>query len=104
LKINSYAVYCKDRSDNSGYGGVAIYVVDHLLLQRRPEIEVQSLQYICVEIKNNGKSILVGVCYRPPCSLLNVRTTFIENFENVIENMKSHGSDFMMFSDDFNDR
>jgi hypothetical protein len=72
IKINNYTVYRKDRSDNSSYGGVAIYVVDHLLSQRRLEIEVQRLEYLCVEIKNNGKSILVGVCYRPPSSLLNV--------------------------------
>ena len=30
--------------------------------------------------------------------------TFIENFKNVIENIKSHGPDFMMISGDFNDR
>jgi exonuclease III len=72
IKINKYTVYRKDRSDNSSYRGVAIYVVDHLLSQRRLEIEVQSLEYLCVEIKNNGKSILVGVCYRPPSRLLNV--------------------------------
>jgi hypothetical protein len=46
MKINNYAVYRKDRSDNSGYGGVAIYVADYLLPQRRLEIEVQSLEYI----------------------------------------------------------
>jgi hypothetical protein len=62
IKINNYTVYRKDRSDNSGYGGVAICVADHLLSQRRLEIEVQRLEYLCVEIKNNGKSILVGVC------------------------------------------
>ena len=72
IKINDYTVYRKDRSDNSGYGGVAMYVADHLLSQRRLEIEVQRLEYLCVEIKNHGKSILVGVCYRHPSSLLNV--------------------------------
>ena len=51
IKINDYTVYRKDRSDNSSYGGVAIYVVDHLLSQRRLEIEVQSLEYLSVEIK-----------------------------------------------------
>ena len=63
IKINNYTVYRKDMSDNSGYGGAAIYVADYILSQRRPEIEVQSLEYLCVEIKNNGKSIFVGVGY-----------------------------------------
>lgn len=78
IKINNYTVYRKDRSDNSGYGGVVIYVADYLLSQRRPEIEVQNLEYLCVEIKNNVKSILVDVCYRPPSSLLNVRATSLK--------------------------
>jgi hypothetical protein len=51
IKINNYTVYRKDRSDNSGYEGAAIYVADYLLSQRRLEIEVQSLEYLCVEIK-----------------------------------------------------
>ena len=40
---------------------------------------------------------------RPPIYLMSEKT-FIEHFKNVIENIKSHGPDFMMISGDFNDR
>lgn len=104
VKISNYKVYRKDRSDDSGYGGVAIYVADHLLSERRVEIEVTGVEFVCIEVKNNGKSILVGTCYRPPSNLSHIRKTFIDDFKNVIENMKMRNSDFMMITGDFNDR
>lgn len=104
VKISNYKVYRKDRSDDSGYGGVAIYVADHLLSERRVEIEVTGVEFVCIEVKNNGKSILVNTCYRPASNLSHIRKTFIDDFKNVIENMKMRNSDFMMITGDFNDR
>ena len=52
---------------------------------------IQSIEYLGVELKYSGKYILVGVCYGPPSNLINIRTTSIEDFKTVFENMKQDG-------------
>ncbi|CAG2184386.1 unnamed protein product [Mytilus edulis] len=66
IKIDNYNTYRRDRADGFGYGGVAIYVSDRLYSMRRQELEIQGLEFLCIEVKTKDKSILVSVCYRPP--------------------------------------
>jgi hypothetical protein len=62
IELNNFTLYRKDRYDGiSGYGGVAIYVANYLNSQRRFDLEVSGLEFICTAIKVNNKSVLVSV-------------------------------------------
>ncbi|CAG2244881.1 unnamed protein product [Mytilus edulis] len=104
IKIDNYNTYRRDRADGFGYGGVAIYVSDRLYSMRRQELEIQGLEFLCIEVKTKDKSILVSVCYRPPNVTANERKKFTDSFTAVIENMKSHSPDVCLILGDFNDR
>ena len=58
----------RDREDNSGYGGVAIYVKNGIYAKHRPDLEVNSLEAIWIETRNDQEILLVGCFYRPPNS------------------------------------
>ncbi|CAC5424938.1 unnamed protein product [Mytilus coruscus] len=104
IKIDNYNIHRRDRADGSGYGGVAIYVSDRLYSMRRQELEIQGLEFLCIEVKTKDKSILVSVCYRPLTVTANERRKFTDSFTSVVENMKSHSPDVCLILGDFNDR
>ena len=56
----------RDRPDNSAYGGVAIYVKNHLICKPRPDLAVQGLEAVWVETKLNQDTLLIGCFYRAP--------------------------------------
>ena len=49
-------------------GGVAIYVRDGITAIERPDLSVNGVEAIWVDIKINRKTLLVGGFYRPPNS------------------------------------
>ena len=104
IELNNFTLYRKDRYDGkSGYGGVAIYVANYLNSQRRFDLEVNGLEFICTEIKINNTSVLVSVWYRPPTNSGNVRRAFLENVHVAIYKIKSYDSDLHVILGDFND-
>ena len=62
--------YRQDRSDNSGWGGVAIYVKNNIYSKRRPDLEVNDLEAVWIETRIKKETLLVGCFYRPPNSLV----------------------------------
>ncbi|MEW8544385.1 MAG: reverse transcriptase family protein [Candidatus Thiodiazotropha sp.] len=56
-----------DRCGRPG-GGVIIYVRDSFLCKRRPDLEIQGLEAVWIEIRVKSKNILIGGFYRPPNS------------------------------------
>ena len=56
----------RDRPDDSGYGGVAIYVKNNLICKPRPDLAVQDLEAFWIETRLNQDIRLVGCFYRPP--------------------------------------
>ena len=77
----------------SGYWGVAIYDANYLNSQRRFDLEINGLEFICTEITVDNTYVLVSVCYRPPTSSGDVRRAFLENFQVAIDKIKSYDSD-----------
>ena len=59
-------VHRKDRSDDSGYGGVLAWVSSSLIAKRRLDLETDQLELMWLEIRCNNNKFLVGVVYRPP--------------------------------------
>ena len=54
----------RDRPNDSGKGGVAIYVKNNLLCKPRPDLSVQDLEAVWCETRFNQDIILVGCFYR----------------------------------------
>jgi hypothetical protein len=105
IGLNNSTLYRKDRDNGtSGYGGMAIYVANYLNSQRRFDLEVNGLEFICTEITVHNKSVLVSVCYRPPTNSGDARRAFLENFQVAIDKIKSYHSDIHVVLGDVNDR
>jgi hypothetical protein len=56
--------YRLDRCDNTGYGGVAAWVIDSIKSNIRPDLQVNLHETMWIEVKNSSKHALIGVTYR----------------------------------------
>ena len=69
LKLDGYLpIFRKDRTD--GWVGVALYVSEHIVAQRKPEFELPNQEMLCVELTINNNKLITCVFYRPPNSLV----------------------------------
>ena len=57
----------RDRQGRPG-GGVAVYARDTLSCKRRPDLELQGVESVWIELTIKSKRILIGGFYRPPNS------------------------------------
>lgn len=65
LKIaNFLEPFRYDRANRAG--GVAIYAKDNIACKRRPDLEINELECVWVQVQSQGHTILVGGMYRPP--------------------------------------
>jgi hypothetical protein len=53
-----------DRSDGTGYGGVAAWVAISLVSKRRLDLEKAMHETLWIQVMNNSKQILIGITYR----------------------------------------
>ena len=85
----------RDRSRTGG--GVMVYLASDLPAKRRPDLEPNNCEIMCIEIQLRGVPTLMCVCYRPPNS---DTATFLEGLHNVKD---SADPDLhMIFVGDFN--
>ena len=68
---------------NDPHGGVAIYVRNNLYCKARPDLEIQDLEAVWVETKQNQESILIGSFYRPPNSVVQYWTLIRDSLTKV---------------------
>jgi len=61
----------RDRPNDAAYGGVAIYVRNHLYCKARPDLSIAGLEAVWIETKLNQESILICSIYRPSSSKVN---------------------------------
>ena len=67
LKLTNFnPPFRSDRVGRSG-GGVTIYVHDGITAIERPDLSVNGVEAIWVDIKPNRKTLLVGGFYSPTC-------------------------------------
>jgi hypothetical protein len=66
----------------SGYWGVAIYDANYLNSQRRFDLEINGLEFICTEITVDNTYVLVSVCYRPPTSSGDANLSWLANIRS----------------------
>ena len=78
-----------DRPDNTGWGGVAVYVKNHHYCKPRPDLLVNGLEAVWVETKICNKSFIVGSFYRPPNARVDYWDLIAESLTNP-NNLRVH--------------
>ena len=79
--VNFYEPYRCDRETRDG--GVAIYVKENISCKRRPDLEINNLECVWVEIKTYGHIFLVAGIYRPPDANQNYCTLISESVDRA---------------------
>ena len=67
------------------WGGVGAYVASSLFVKRRPDLEIQSIENMWLEICHNNSKLLLCISYRPP----NFSVDFWGDFQYQIDLAKS---------------
>ena len=91
LKLNDFNVpYRHDRpADN--HGGIRVYVKESIYSQHRPNLEVNDVKCLWIEICTKHWKFLIGTFYRtpnsPPASLLSIETSIGLAFDTTVSTM-----------------
>lgn len=86
-----------DRRDRVG-GGVAIYVREGVIARERPDLSLNGLEALWVEITIQHKKLLIGGIYRPPDS----NNHYWQLMEQSIDLAFSQTCDNVLLTGDFN--
>ena len=89
---------------NSNHRGVAIYIKSSLPYTIRPESTINSLWealFIEISYPEINKPIIVGSVYRPPRHLIADKTSFVNEFNDVISSIQSQNK-YILVAGDFN--
>ena len=82
--IPGYTFVKRNRATGKG-GGVAIYISNKLMFNRREDLEHEDIESIWVEIVlKKAKNLLIGTMYRPPDSSLYHDKNFDTKFESIL--------------------
>ena len=94
FNIQNYNMIRADRRYGRG-GGVAIYIHTHLRYKPRPDLSIDGVESLFIEIINEKiKNTIIGVIYRPPNNEIDLFLDNIELFSNTI--MHENKSMFLM--------
>ena len=92
IQIPGFNVIRQDRNRNGG--GVALYIHENIAFNPRPDLAVDGMESVWVELLlPKSKGILVGVMYRPPND-----SNFLSNLELSLSKI-SEGSEFYILGD-----
>ena len=99
LKLAGYQEpYRKDREDDTGYGGVLVWVSDQVAAKRRHDLEVNNLEALWLEIRTKNKKFLLSTIYRPP----NTWYHFWDLFQESIDLAREADIPYMVITGDLN--
>ena len=94
LYLPNYTIFRKDRkTPNSRGGGVAFDVSNNIKVIQRFDLSSEKIELLWLEITTNNKTLLIGVCYRPPGKNRTDATLFLNELELSLENVKKLRSD-----------
>ena len=64
--IQNYSMIRADRRTGRG-GGVAMYIYNNLRYKPRPDLQIDDIESLFIEVVNDkNKNTIIGVIYRPP--------------------------------------
>ena len=87
----------KDR-ETDAHGGVLLYVKSDIHYVRRHDLELNRLENIWIELSIKGKTVLIGLFYRPP----NADITYSDLIEDSINLASDTGVNDIIVTGDFN--
>ena len=95
VKIPGYEFIRKDRNRNGG--GVGIYVRNTLSANERGDLNIDTIEGICIEVKKpKAKPFAILACYRPPGSHDNI---FFQKIERAIIKLDSEDKEIILVGD-----
>ena len=94
-------IFRRDRQNRVG-GGVITWVRNNLYCRRLVELESPYTENVWTQITKSGKTILLGVYYRPPVNTSSAIQTFIDDFESSINKARKLKFDSLIVMGDFN--
>ena len=68
------------------------------------DLSSDNIELLRLEITTNNKTLLTGVCYRPPGQNRTDVTLFLNELERSLENVKSLQPDVILLMGVFNDK
>ena len=100
MHISGYEIKRRDRTvrgaDGKMYGGVCFYVRLSINFKLRPDLSLDQLENLCIEVrKPNSKPFIVATWYRPPDSTVE-KFSF---FETLIGKMDSEDVEYHLLGD-----
>ena len=94
VHILGYDIIRRDRNGNGG--GVCFYVRSTINYSLRPDLSVNQLENLCIEVrKPHSKPFVVATWYRPPDS----PTEIFTHFESLVGRLDSQNVDFYLLGD-----
>lgn len=97
-EISGYTLFRKDRKGNNGW--VAIYARKDLVVTRRDDLEVDSVEGLWLEIAMpKSRSFLVGSYYRPDYSSKNYDEDFMAKLNCILDSTTADGKEILLFGD-----
>jgi hypothetical protein len=92
--------FMRDRGPEKNGGGIVVYIKETIYAYRRPDLEVNGIEAIWVQIKINGNKVLYETFYVPPKS----NTDSWNKVENSIESaVNDDNIDYVIVTGVFND-
>ena len=76
-----------DRLQRTG-GGVAVFTTNSLVVKRRLDLELATVEFLWIEFRTKHLDILGGVCYRPPDNDSVSLDNFFEYFQLVLDKIR----------------
>ena len=79
-----------DRNHRIG-GGVALFSIDFIFLQRRHDLEFPGFELLWAEFSVSGSNFLCGVCYRPPGNDNALFVNFLNGLQFMLDKIRTSG-------------
>ena len=96
-ELTSIAGYQQERLERTcNGGGVSIYVRDSIKYKPRPDVPIEDLEIICIEVEPpNSRSFLVLAWYRPPSDPV----VSFDKLEKVLSFLDKEGKEIILLGD-----
>ena len=94
LNIYGYDLIRRDRHRNGG--GVCFFVKSSINYTIRPDLRLEKLENLCIEIhKTNCKPFLIVTWYRPPSSNIDI----FDHYETLVARIDTEGKELYLMGD-----
>ena len=96
FNIESYQILRSDRGHGKG-GSVALYTHNDITVKLRPDLSVDGIENLFIEMLNEEvKNIVVGIIYRPPNRSID---TFFDKFDECLDIVSQENKEIYLMGD-----